>query len=47
MHTDGLILLAMDAALLAGIFVTLVNIRARIDRIERRLSRKKSVKKKD
>jgi hypothetical protein len=44
-HTDGLVLLAVDAALLAAIFLTAVRIAHRLDRIEQRLlakPRKKS-----
>ena len=40
MHADGIVLLAVDAALLAGIFVTLVRMSNRLDHMERRISRR-------
>lgn len=41
MHTDGLILLAVDGALFVGIFISLVSIRTRLDRIEELMLSKK------
>ncbi len=37
MHTDGIVLLALDAALLGGIFLYLSRIHSRLTAIERRI----------
>lgn len=54
MHTDGIVLLAVDGALFLGIFVMLVRIQNRLVRLERRRAstrssarKKSSVEKKD
>lgn len=50
MKTDGLILLAVDFALLLAVFVILARIHSRIERIEKRLyskRQKKAAAKKD
>jgi hypothetical protein len=46
MHTDGIVLLAIDGAFLAGVFLMLARIGRRIDQLERRLDRRSRVPRK-
>jgi hypothetical protein len=46
MHTDGIVLLAIDGAFLAGVFLMLARIGGRIDQLERRLERRSRVPRK-